>query len=109
MALAHRVYFEEYVGPIPADEQLDHLCRVRCCVNPNHLEPVSGAENVRRGAKTKLTWEIVREIRASAEKQMTLARRYGIGQPQVSRIKNNQTWRDPRPNNPEEFQESRWN
>lgn len=46
---AHRVAFEIYVGPIPAGLQLDHLCRVRHCVNPDHLEPVSARENVRRG------------------------------------------------------------
>lgn len=46
---AHRVSYEHYVGPIPAGLQLDHLCRQRCCVNPDHLEPVTNAENVRRG------------------------------------------------------------
>jgi hypothetical protein len=44
--LAHRVAYETAIGPIP--DQLDHLCRVRCCVNPDHLEPVSGSENMRR-------------------------------------------------------------
>lgn len=42
--------YEAFVGPIPDGLQIDHLCRVRHCVNPAHLEPVTIAENVRRGA-----------------------------------------------------------
>ncbi len=45
----HRVVYEELAGQIPHGLQLDHLCRVRNCVNPAHLEPVTLAENVRRG------------------------------------------------------------
>ncbi len=48
MALAHRVAYEILVGPVPDGLQLDHLCRQRCCVNPAHLEPVTGTENQRR-------------------------------------------------------------
>jgi hypothetical protein len=47
--LAHRVSYIHYVGEIPEGMDLDHLCRVRCCVNPQHLEPVSRSENNRRG------------------------------------------------------------
>ena len=46
---AHRVAYEMLVGPIPEGLQLDHLCRVTLCVNPNHLEPVTNRENVLRG------------------------------------------------------------
>ena len=46
---AHRVSYELFVGPIPSGRCLDHLCRVRSCVNPKHLEPVTIGENCRRG------------------------------------------------------------
>lgn len=46
---AHRVSYEEFVGPIPEGLHIDHVCRVRACVNPLHLEPVTCLENVRRG------------------------------------------------------------
>lgn len=46
---AHRVSYQQFKGPIPQGLQLDHLCRQRCCVNPDHLEPVTVQENVARG------------------------------------------------------------
>ena len=46
---AHRVVYELLVGPIPDGLQIDHLCRVRCCVNPQHMQPVTQQENIRRG------------------------------------------------------------
>lgn len=47
-ALAHRRMYEQHVGPIPAGLEIDHLCRNTLCVNPEHLEPVTHAENVAR-------------------------------------------------------------
>ena len=47
--MAHRVSYEALVGPIPKDLCIDHLCRVRNCVNPAHLEPVTVRENILRG------------------------------------------------------------
>lgn len=47
--LAHRVAYELVRGPIPEGLELDHLCRVRCCVNPYHLEAVAHSVNVLRG------------------------------------------------------------
>lgn len=46
---AHRWSWEYYRGPIPAGKVIDHLCRNRRCVNPEHLEPVTQRENLRRG------------------------------------------------------------
>lgn len=44
----HRLAYETWVGPIPAGLHIDHLCRVRTCMNPAHLEAVTQAENNRR-------------------------------------------------------------
>lgn len=49
--LAHRFAYETFIGIIPDDLELDHLCRVRSCVNPWHLEPVTRLENIMRGAR----------------------------------------------------------
>jgi hypothetical protein len=46
---AHRFVYEQLVGPIPEGLHLDHLCRNPACVNPDHMEPVTRSENVRRG------------------------------------------------------------
>lgn len=46
---AHVVAYNLLVGPVPEGLDLDHLCRVRHCVNPSHLEPVTRKENVLRG------------------------------------------------------------
>lgn len=48
---AHRMAYEELVGPIPDGLELDHLCWVRHCVNPAHLEPVTHEENARRAGE----------------------------------------------------------
>lgn len=46
---AHVVAYEHCIGPVPAGCELDHLCRVRRCVNPRHVEPVPHRVNVLRG------------------------------------------------------------
>ncbi len=46
---AHRVVYELLVGSIPEGLTIDHLCRVRNCVNPEHMEPVTNRENILRG------------------------------------------------------------
>jgi len=46
--MAHRLAYELAIGPIPEGLQIDHLCRVRSCVNPSHLEAVTQQENISR-------------------------------------------------------------
>jgi len=46
---AHRFAYALLRGTIPKGATIDHLCRNRSCVNPDHLEPVTNRENVRRG------------------------------------------------------------
>jgi hypothetical protein len=48
MCLVHRLMYHILVGPVPVDLDMDHLCRVRACCNPAHLEPVTLTENNRR-------------------------------------------------------------
>jgi hypothetical protein len=50
-ALAHRLVFFLLGGEMPAGTEQDHVCRVRSCVNPAHLEPVTHLMNIRRGAR----------------------------------------------------------
>lgn len=57
---AHRVMWELVNGPIPDDLTIDHLCRIRACINPDHMELVTVAENSRRATRGK--W-IARSIR----------------------------------------------
>lgn len=94
--LAHRVVFEATRGPIPEGLQLDHLCRNPSCVNPDHLEPVTNAENQRRGKGTKLTADDVRAIRSMAG-TMThreLGKRFGVSGCHVTGIIGRKSWRD---------------
>jgi hypothetical protein len=46
---AHRAAYTLLREPIPPGKHLDHLCRVRACVNPWHLDVVTCTENIRRG------------------------------------------------------------
>ncbi len=52
-SFAHRFSYEHYVGDIPDGLDIDHLCRVRLCVNPEHLEAVTRTENLQRGDPEK--------------------------------------------------------
>jgi hypothetical protein len=95
MRPAHRVLYERFVAPVPAHLHLDHLCRNTLCVNPEHMEPVTPAENVRRGLCAKLTPADVREIRAAPASVMNteLAKRYGVDPSAISRARRGLQWR----------------
>ncbi len=105
MKPAHRVIYEQYKGPIPAGLLLDHLCRNRICVNPDHLEPVTNTENCQRGAKAKLTVEDVIEIRrllaTRRHTQRAIGERFNVGKDTVSLIHTGKIWVDAVSESPE--------
>jgi len=93
--LAHRVYFERVRGPIPKGLQLDHLCRVRACVNPDHLEPVTSKTNVRRGSGPKLSLSVVPKIRArfeAGESMRSIGRSLGVSHHTISAAIQGRSW-----------------
>jgi hypothetical protein len=90
MGKAHILAYERTVGPVPTGLLLDHKCRVRCCVNPDHLEPVTPQENARRCARTDLErvgWEALIEACEAVdngESQTVVAARYDISKTKLS-------------------------
>lgn len=92
-SLAHVVYWVRANGPTPDQRELDHLCRNTGCVRPEHLEPVTHAENLRRARGTKLTAEMVAEIRAGDTPTAELARRWGISVHTLYGAKYGKTWK----------------
>jgi hypothetical protein len=91
---AHRMMYERIRGPIPVGAELDHLCRNPSCVNPDHLEPVSTAVNVRRGRQSKLTLDDVQEIRdlAATHTQRQIAAMYHVGQTTIGHVIRRESW-----------------
>lgn len=80
---AHRAVYEALVGPVPDGMQLDHLCRVTQCVNPDHLEPVTIGENIRRGhsARGVTGGRQNKERRREAQRRYALRKRMGLSGP----------------------------
>src|SRR3990167_537203 len=97
--LAHRFYYEKFKGKISKGLCLDHLCKTRHCVNPDHLEPVTQLENNRRGRGTKFNIGIAQEIRLLHKQKLlshwALAKTYGMSRRNVGFILNNITWKKP--------------
>jgi hypothetical protein len=94
---AHRAMYEQIVGPIPDGLDLDHLCRQRSCVNPEHLEPVTRSINVRRGNLSKLDETKVHQIRSLIADGWTgtdIARAYGVSPGLVYHIRGGRAWKD---------------
>lgn len=89
---AHRISYKLFHGWIPKGLDLDHLCRNRRCINPDHLEPVTRKINARRGAMTKLTQDRVDQIRASALSERKIAVLFGVSRSTVNSILSGRTW-----------------
>lgn len=90
--LSHRWAYEQAVGPIGDGLEIDHLCRTKTCVNPGHLEAVTHEVNIRRRPYTRLTPELVRNIREDDRSQSEIARQHGVDPSNISRIRSGAYW-----------------
>lgn len=104
---AHRLFFELQKGKIEKGLTLDHRCRVRCCVNPEHLSVVTQTENRRLGVRAQVSDEIVDFIRQQkiwrgigapprlfeGKTILGLSKELNIPRTTISRILNGQKWR----------------
>lgn len=104
--LAHRLSYEMAKGAIPSHLELDHLCRNRACTNPDHLEPVTTQENIRRSSVLGQTWTQGEKhglaklsnaqaaaIRDAEGTQAAIAKAYGVSRSTVSNIKTGRNWK----------------
>src|SRR5215510_8093724 len=98
------VYTTNYImkyGPPPKGHQLDHTCKNRRCVNPDHLEAVPQVENLRRGYRTRHSMEIARKVRAEYPEASKvrggvkrLGMKYGMDRTVVGQIVRNEIWKE---------------
>jgi hypothetical protein len=91
---AHIAFWEDRHGPVPEGMELDHLCQVVSCCNPDHLEAVTPTENKRRSGATKLTADDVATIKSSPLSGVVLAKRYGVDPSNISHIRRGFSWGD---------------
>ena len=91
---AHVISYKLFVGEVPAGLELDHLCRIRHCVNPNHLEPVTRKENVIRGINpASKNYHKTACIRGHVlEKENLIIDSQGHRQCRICRLANGRKW-----------------
>jgi hypothetical protein len=108
-ALAHRVSYQSFIGPIPKGMWVLHKCDVPACINPSHLFLGNAQDNVddmmrkgrfvpspRRPGSTNpravLTDADVLKIRQSSATEETLALLYGVTRASIGRVRRRETW-----------------
>lgn len=95
--LAHRWLYALLRGPIPSGKVINHKCGNRRCVNPLHLEVTDQAGNCRHGKGTKLSPEVVHEIKNAKRSRKwgdgaALARKHGVSGALIHDIWNGRAW-----------------
>ena len=91
---AHRVAYELFIGPIPEGMTLDHLCRIRCCVNPHHLEPVSQIINVQRAKPHRLRQTVCKRGHEMTPANTRKFRNGRLRCRECQRIRKRRSWKD---------------
>lgn len=94
---AHHLYYKRAHGPFPEGLEPDHLCRVRSCVNPNHVEAVTHAVNCQRSSRSKLSMEAAREIRtfyAQGLSQQSIANTMQVSKSAIKHVLHGRSWRE---------------
>jgi hypothetical protein len=100
MRLAHRVYYEAAVGPVPAGLVLHHVCGRGAdgCVNPAHLVPVTPAQNARLRQGVKLDPSRAAAIRAAfaagGRSKSSLAREHGVTDVLIHYVVSDRCWKE---------------
>lgn len=92
----HVLAYTMFREPVPEGLELDHLCRVRGCCNPDHLEAVTAIVNRRRGNLTKINEDTARQIKAvkGLEPLAVTAERHNVSRALISHIQLGKSWAD---------------
>lgn len=91
---AHRLAYIRAFGPVPRGLHVHHKCDVPVCVNPDHLEVLTPAENIRKQGQTKLSPDLVRMIRTSDLSNRELADQLGVTSSLIWAVRAGRLWAD---------------